>query len=249
MAKEFRIRPLRLGDLVDVDHGIFTLNRNQGVKLRSPVIAWVIEGEGHQILVDTGGFDPEAEPLVAQHHTRVQWPKKPLEVFREAGVEPSEIKTVILTHLHWDHCWNLELFPNAEFVVQQRELRYAVDPLPVQRAIYDMGLPGVVPPWSRVLHRMRVVDGDREVVPGVHVHLLPGHSPGLQGVGVETRLGYYLIGGDNVALYWNWEQRHPSGHYIDLNEYYRTFDKMAAIADVVFPGHDPQVFDDPRLAH
>lgn len=235
-----------MGDLVGLDHGIFTLNRNQGVKLTVPIVAWLIEGAGAPILVDTGGCDPDT---AARCHTRIAMEATPTDVLRAAGVDPADIKTVIFTHLHWDHCWNLELFPNAEFVVQEREIKYAVNPLPVQRKIYDLGLPGIIPPWTQVIHRMRVIDGDQEIASGVTAYLLPGHSPGLQGIGVATKGGRYLIGGDNVATYWNWENRHPSGHYVDLNEYYRTFDKMAAIADVVFPGHDPELFRDSRLRH
>jgi N-acyl homoserine lactone hydrolase len=38
---------------------------------------------------------------------------------------------VIFTHLHWDHCSNVNLFPNARFTVQDKELRYAVSPIPL----------------------------------------------------------------------------------------------------------------------
>lgn len=41
------------------------------------------------------------------------------------GVAPENIKTVIMTHLHWDHAGNNGLFQNARFYVQQRELDYA----------------------------------------------------------------------------------------------------------------------------
>ena len=238
MGQALQIVPLKFGELVNIDHAIFTLNRNQGVKMRAPVIAWLILGAGHPILVDTGPCNPE---MSARYHIALEQPKSPATVLREAGVDPSEIRTVVLTHLHWDHCWNLELFPNAEFVIQERELHYAVNPLPCHRAIYDLHLPHP-PPWATVLHRMRVLRGDYALAPGVQVYHLPGHSPGMQGVCVDTAEGRQLIAGDNVALFWNWEHRHPSGHFVDLDEYYRTLDRMATIADRILPGHDPAVF-------
>ena len=48
----------------------------------------------------------------------------------KAGVKPEEIDIVVLTHLHWDHVGDVDKFPNAEFIVSQEELRFALDPIP-----------------------------------------------------------------------------------------------------------------------
>jgi glyoxylase-like metal-dependent hydrolase (beta-lactamase superfamily II) len=240
----YTIQPLHMGTLLELDHGIFTLNRKLGSKISPPIISWLLQAGGRQILVDTGA--PPSN-IAARHHVPVEYTSSVEDVLRRAGVEPASVEVVVFTHLHWDHCWNLELFPNATFVVQERELQYAVNPLPPHRALYDLGLGDLIPPWSRIIHRMRVINGDRELAPGVTAHLLPGHTPGFQGVGVETTRGLHLIGGDNVALYWNWEHRHPSGHFVNMAEYYRSFDRMATLSEVILPGHDPGVFADPRV--
>ena len=46
------------------------------------------------------------------------------------GGGPAEIEWVILTHLHWDHCHNLDQFPKARFLVHSRELDFAPGPHP-----------------------------------------------------------------------------------------------------------------------
>ena len=57
--------------------------------------------------------------------------EEPLLQLNGAGVDPADIRDVIFTHLHWDHCSNVNLFPNARFTVQDEELRYAVSPIPL----------------------------------------------------------------------------------------------------------------------
>ncbi|MEU4231331.1 MBL fold metallo-hydrolase [Nonomuraea sp. NPDC026600] len=103
-----------------------------------------------------------------------------------AGVDPAEIGTVILTHLHSDHASGAvadgrPLFENARYVLQQAEVDAA------QGAMLDQIL-------TPIKGQLQVVDGDAEVAPGVHVHLAAGHTPGHQIV----RLGELAMTGDLV---------------------------------------------------
>ena len=66
-----------------------------------------------------------------------------------------------------------------------------------------------------------VLDGDEEIIPGIEVFLTPGHTPGSQCVRVNTEDGYYLIAGDTVNIYENWEgnakyHHVPAGIHVDL---------------------------------
>ena len=54
----------------------------------------------------------------------------PDEALRLLGICPKEIDTVIMSHLHWDHCYNNHLFPQADFYIQKKEMMSAVCPLP-----------------------------------------------------------------------------------------------------------------------
>lgn len=212
-AKGLSIYPLDLGTITGFDKSLFTLRQNQGVKMDVPCLAWVIKGGEKIILVDTGPCDPQ---WAARYHRPMT--KSPAQETKQAlaaiGIEAAQIELVILTHLHWDHCFNLEHFPAATFHVQKRELEYAVHPLPADQSAYEAGIPGVVPSWRAVADRIVALEGDQELCPGVSVLLLPGHTPGSQGIVVQTADGPWMIAGDTVPLYENWgdsAKRIPTG--------------------------------------
>ena len=169
------------------------------------MIMFVIIGGDHPIMVDTG--TPDAG-FVREHFRYSTFERgddeEPRKVLNGAGIDPADVRQVVFTHLHWDHCSNLELFPNARFTVQDRELRYAVKPIPLHNRAYQH-LPGTQPPWLPVLRRVSPVIGTVEIAPGISTVPLPGHTPGSQGVLVETDKGRYLIAGDCLDSYDNWD--------------------------------------------
>ncbi len=130
--------------------------------------------------------------------------RDPVTQLNGAGIDPADVRDVVYTHLHWDHCSNVGLFPNARFTVQDEELQYAINPIPLHRRAYQH-LPRTAPPWLRVLSRLNVIRGAVEIAPGVSTVPLSGHTPGSQGVLVETDKGPYLIAGDCLDSYDNLE--------------------------------------------
>src|SRR5690606_18794368 len=79
---------------------------------------WAIVGGGRTFVVDTG-FDAS---MAAKRNRRIT---NPVERGLEAiGIKHDAVEDVILTHLHYDHCGNGALFPNARFHVQDAELEY-----------------------------------------------------------------------------------------------------------------------------
>ncbi|WP_246609464.1 MBL fold metallo-hydrolase [Nonomuraea rhizosphaerae] len=103
-----------------------------------------------------------------------------------AGVEPADVGTVILTHLHSDHASGAvadgrPVFENARYVLQQAELDAA------RGAMLDQ----VVTP---IKGQLQLVEGEAQVAPGVRVQLTAGHTPGHQIV----RLGELAMTGDLV---------------------------------------------------
>ena len=210
----------------------------------APCIMWYLSGTKNNIVVDLGPPDPEnvlENRGFVMHRTAEQ---EPLSALQAVGVAPREVKTVIITHLHWDHAWGFDLFENADIVIQKRELAYAIAPHPCHRGLYheaDTGKPRFVD----YLERIRVIDGDHRIEPGVEAVFIPSHSPGFQGVSVETDQGVYFIGGDAVGLYECWETvpHVPSGLFNNLDEYYQSMEKIEQIAGHVLPGHDARVFE------
>jgi N-acyl homoserine lactone hydrolase len=240
-----KIHPLHLGTLTSFDKSLFTFLRNHGIKLDVPCLAWLILGGESPILVDTGPCDPG---FAARYHRPMT---KTAEQEIDAalgrfGLRPADLRLIIYTHLHWDHCFNGEKFPGATFFIQKAELNYAVAPLPTDWRTYGIGRPGVPPPWMKVFGQMKVLEGDGPVAPGVRVLLLPGHTPGSQGVVVETNDGPWVIAGDTVPLYETMEGEPglkplPSSIYQNLFDYWSSLKKLEAFGKKVLPGHDAGV--------
>jgi glyoxylase-like metal-dependent hydrolase (beta-lactamase superfamily II) len=87
-------------------------------------------------------------------------------------------------------------------------------------------------------------DGDDEIVPGVTVHRIGGHSRGLQAVRVRTRRGHVVLASDASHLYAHFETGRvfPVVDSIsDVLEGYRTLHRLAESAAHIVPGHDPKV--------
>ncbi len=227
-----------------------TLMRGWDELISPALMMFLIEGGEYPILVDTGPRDPEHAMRYHVYKLAQDASEVPVEALRRCGYEPDDIKLVISTHLHWDHCCNNDKFPNAKFLVQRVELQFALEPLEWSRIGYEK-IPGLEPPWYSVWHQIETVEGDVEVAPGISTVFLPGHTPGLQGVLVEGESNRFLIASDCVPLYESWAGDEtathiPDGLYTDLVAYAESFKKIERLERLgyeVIPGHDPLVMD------
>lgn len=227
----FTIYPLWVGTTTRDNTSVEYL-RNPGAMVDLPVTVFYITDGRRKGLIDTGGTPADGVSHMPYRQEADQFPDKKLE---EMGVSCREIEFVIHTHLHWDHCSNNHLFPNARFYVQRRELQYAAAPLPIHKGLYD--------PRLIFATDYEILDGDTAIMEGVDVALTPGHSPGSQSVLVKTDGGVYAIAGDFVNTYYCWEAspRVVNGLHLDIAEYYRSYEKLAGLCDHVLPGHDLKV--------
>jgi len=208
---------------------------------------YLIKGEDTLILVDTGGSD---EKWAKKYHHPINQSEemKPVNALKKFDVKPEDINIIINTHLHWDHCFNNDIFKNAKIYVQRDEIRFAISPIPTQYSYYESYQIGMTPKWIESMNRFVTVDGDYNIKEGIDLITLPGHTPGFQGVLVNTTKGKYLIAGDCVGLMENWEigtmgEPTPSGIHVSLEDYYESFKKMKRLCDYVLPGHDEKVFE------
>ena len=106
------------------------------------------------------------------------------------GVKPEDVDIVIDTHLHFDHCgWNTReangklrpTFPNAKYIVQRKDFEHAKNPTERDRASYM--LENYLP--LEEAKQLELLDGERQIVPGVTVIPAPGHTPAMQCVKLE----------------------------------------------------------------
>ena len=245
--EEYSIIPIKVGEFLAIEKSNLTYQLDCGQKLVAPIIMYLIKGRDKAILVDTGASD---EDWAKKYHHGLRRPPElhPVAGLKKAGVGVEDIQFVINTHLHWDHCFNNSLFTDAKIFVQKREMEYAVSPLPPHYVYYESHQIGMRPQWFNGYERIEAVDGDTNLLPGIDLVTIPGHTPGMQGVLVNTAKGRYLIASDCLGLFENWTgngiHKHiPSGIHFRLDEYYRTFEKMEKICDFILPGHEPRVFD------
>jgi N-acyl homoserine lactone hydrolase len=232
------VHPLDLGTL-NVDKSGLTLRRGLGTRVDAPCLGYLILGGPTPILVDSG---PCADPdWGTQHHNPFRRsPEQALEAaLGHYGLAPADITTVIITHLHWDHCYGNASLPRARFVVQRKELAYAIAPLPCDAPIYESQLHPVH--FLNSLERFDIVDGDCDIAPGVRCVLLPGHTPGLQGVLVTTEGERVMLASDHCPLYENFHSLVPTGIIHSLEAWYESTARIKQLADRILPGHDIRV--------
>jgi glyoxylase-like metal-dependent hydrolase (beta-lactamase superfamily II) len=203
---------------------------------------WVIRGEGRVVVVDCG-FN--AEVAARRGRTLLQ---TPAEVLSMLDIDPDVVPDLVLTHLHYDHVGNLDLFPAARIHLQEPELHFAVGRHmrhPFLRAAFEVeDVVGLV----RLNYAGRVFlhDGVVKLYPGITLHPAPGHSAGLQFVQVHTKRGMVVLASDASHFYENIESGRPFTIVVstaDTLESYARVRAAAASRHHIIPGHDPLVMD------
>jgi len=146
-----------------------------------PVHGFVIKHpRAGAILVDTGVGWPSdlvKEWKVVNRHAA--------DALAEHDLSPADVRIVVNTHLHFDHCGQNAVFKHAPFYVQRAELERARREEKITTDWFDFA--GA---------RFELLDGDGEVADGVRVVATPGHTAGHQSVVVDTSDGGALMIGD-----------------------------------------------------
>lgn len=245
--KTYKIYPLKVGEFY-LDHSSVCYATNPGHKVLCPVLSFLIQGEGENILVDTGCCDEET---ARKEHipVKIQSDETLESVLAQHGVHPEDIHKIVLTHLHWDHCYHNDLFPDAVFYVQKREVEFAEDPLPCQCKAYEKLAPGAEPLWwEKSREQFKIIDGDMTLCEGVELLLMPGHTPGSMSVLVDTAEGKYLIAGDLIQSNLVFETLicglpKPSGVHTHLDQYYDSLRRAMSLGAEILPAHEMAVLD------
>jgi glyoxylase-like metal-dependent hydrolase (beta-lactamase superfamily II) len=220
-----------------------TYGKGSGQLIKHPVFAFLIEGGGRKILVDTGMSDTEHS--VKYHHEGSQEPGQAIhEQLARLKIGLDEIEIIIFTHLHWDHCYNLDRFPHARLFVSEKEYRFAMDPIPFYWKSYEAPVLGI---GNTFRHRkFNLVQGEEEIVEGIRVFPTPGHSPGHMAVSVETAKGVYVLAGDLVLLRECFEPDRekgwpltPPGSYCNMVEIWHSMEEVKRRADFILLTHEP----------
>ena len=201
---------------------------------------WLLRGAGRELLVDTG-FSRAMAAKRGRDHLRC-----PAESLGLLDVDARSVRDVVITHLHYDHVGNFELFPNATFHLQEREMRYATGRYMGHECFRGAFEVEDVVGMVRRAYQGRVSfhEGDGELFPGISLHLVGGHTMGLQVVRVATRRGWIVLASDASHFYANMEQERPFPIVWSVAEMVDGYRRMRALAESpghIIPGHDPEV--------
>jgi glyoxylase-like metal-dependent hydrolase (beta-lactamase superfamily II) len=213
---------------------------------------WVVVGAAGTWVVDTGFSRDDAE----RRDRRLL--RSASDAVALVGVDAAAVTDVVLTHLHYDHAGGLEQFPSARFHVQDREMAYATGRHMTQTTLSHPFTAAHVAHLVELVYDQRVVfhDGDGTLAAGLSLHLLGGHTAGLQVVRVTSAAGPIVLASDATHFYENMDSGRPFPIVVDVGAMLQGFGRLrelASPAGVVVPGHDPRVLErhpaaDPSLA-
>ncbi len=201
---------------------------------------WLIVGGGEAIMVDTG-----TSRAVVEGHG-VTYIRCPTEALDALGLRADQVRTVILTHLHYDHIGNLDRFPAARFHVQAAEMAFATGPdmqHPFIRRPYGPREMAVVLDYLYA-DRVHVHGAEAEPAPGITVHLVGGHTAGQEIVRVRTRRGWVVLASDALHYYEELERAVPFAVVHDMARMLSAHGVIRGLADSddhIVPAHDPLV--------
>ena len=140
---------------------------------RMNLYAYLVTAGSDVVLIDTGIGAGNA--YIDQHFEPQR--TSVTDALARVDREVTDVGLVVNSHLHFDHCGNNRLFPHAEFYVQEQELATA----------RELGRRYTVPAWFDFAGaRIRAVNGDYALLPGIKLLACPGHTPGHQAVLIET---------------------------------------------------------------
>ena len=234
----YKIYPMKVAESIEPEPRIFYLG-DCDKKIRLYTYSWLIKGEGKVILVDTGfGFEDgkTVNPGIKQAGD-----EHPLYQLKRRNVKPEEVSDLIITHLHWDHLSaTIDNFTNAKIYVQEKDIKYVLNP-PHSWFSRFVFLDTVKKLTSDFKRRLHLMNGEREILPGISVFLTGGHTPGSQAVKIKTNSGNAILTGDVVFTYRNIEEDIPVGFNSNLEECFLVMRRIRNQADIILPNHDPAV--------
>ncbi len=153
-----------------------------------PIVCYLVQtDDSKNILIDSGL--PEVMP---EGYSDFENGRDVLEQLAGIGIQPDDIDTVISTHYDGDHAGRHAAFTKAQYVVQRaHHLNASSNPR----------FAGVREQWDQPMERIRLVDGDTELLPGFELIETSGHVPGHQSVLVRLpKMGTVLLTVDAVPF-------------------------------------------------
>jgi len=186
----------------------------------------LIHCDGGPVLVDTGGYISRLGLIKA---------------LKERDLEPADIKQVFLTHLHFDHSHNIDLFRGSKVLVSRTEWDYAAHPHEK-----DILMPWGIHAELEGNHDLELVEGEGSLGGGVDFFRAPGHTPGSYALEFQSAdQGLVIVAGDALKYAKEAILRRCDMAFDTTEAGTATIQKMLDRADRIVPGHYPELIRQP----
>ncbi|GAA3934661.1 N-acyl homoserine lactonase family protein [Actinoplanes auranticolor] len=197
---------------------------------------WIVRNADRTIVVDTGfsatgGANRRRTTLI-----------EPAAAFDALGVDRSAGPPVVVTHAHYDHIGNLDLFRASPLTIAAAEYDFWTGPYADRTLLHHSVEDAEIEHLRQAERegRLRTFTDEVELAPGVRVLRLGGHTPGQSIVTVPTSAGVVLLASDAVHYYEELARSMPFTQVANLIDMYAGFERIRAMpADHLVCGHDP----------
>ncbi|MGA8262348.1 MAG: MBL fold metallo-hydrolase [Arenicellales bacterium] len=175
----------------------------------------VENARGKTVLFDTGGCNERGKlPALLEGN----------------GASLSAVDAVVLSHFHFDHAANWDLFPRARIYLHELEMEY----ISSAKSSEDAAVLRYHVEALEASKRLELVEQDVEIEEGIRLLHAPGHTPG----SIIVACDEHVLCGDALKNRWDLSGRGVSAPVWDPEEAQRTIARIATLGDVLHPGHD-----------